>query len=797
VSHSDPFANLARFIIRYRWVVVAIWLVVLIGAGGFLAPRVPRALQGGGFLVPGSESTRAAEAIDREFDSANRNTLAIVLRSSTARVDEPAFRNVAEEAERRVASIAGVRSIDSFFQNGNPLLVGADRRTSLTIATLDGNEREVEARVVEIRAALADIPLEHYVTGQPASNVDVRQVSEEDLRRAEFITLPIAAVLLLIVFRTVAATLVPLVLGASSVVLALAVMYGLTFQTSISIFALNAASMIGLGLGIDFSLLFVNRFDEELETGRRPHEAVVATMATAGRSIAYSGVIVFLGMLLLTLAFDLLVVRSMSLAVMLVAATSLLAGLTLLPAVLAILGHQIHWLRVIPRARRQPTRYGVWYRWTHAIMRRPFGWLVAGLLFLGVLTSPLIDLGLMGVAPATLPDEVESTRGMKVAGEALGPNRFESIQIVMRTDRENGVWTPEFLYALQRLTDVLAYDQRTDQVLSLSSAAQSMGLPPEAFPRLTPQLLRSDPNRAAQVSRLVNLNRGSTAATITVFMRYSAFTDDHQAFVRDIRERIVPALPELRPYTVLVGGLSAGVLDYSDALYGRFPLLVAAVLLMTFVILMMFFRSLLLPAKAIVLNLVTILATYGALILIFEYGYGAALLGFEPQGKLMVVTPALLFVILFSLSTDYEVFLLSRVKEHFDRTGKNDEAVAAGLDTTARVITAAGLVLVGTFASFGAARIIFLKELGLGLAIGILLDTTIVRLILVPATMKLMGEANWWMPRWLERILPTLSEGPQPLPEGVAGSGSDAVSMPTGSGTGVVTASTGTGRRRG
>jgi RND superfamily putative drug exporter len=616
----DPFVALATFVVRFRWAVVAVWLVVLIGAGAFLAPRVPRALQGGGFQVPGSESTRAAEIIDREFDAANRNTLVIVFRSDTFTVDTPPFRNAVQEAERRLVAMEGVRSVDSFFQTANPLLVGSDRRTSLSVAALTGTEREIEAFVGRVRTTLADIPLEHYVTGQPASNVDVRIVSEEDLRRAEFITLPIAAILLLIVFRTVVATLIPLVLGASSVVLALAIMYLLTFQTDISIFALNTASMIGLGLGIDFSLLLVNRFDEELAAGRRPREAVIATMASAGRSITYSGVTVFLGMLLLTLLFDLLVVRSMSLAVMLVAATSLVCGLTLLPALLAILGPRIHNLRVIPRrlGERVPGRPGIWYRLSHTIMRRPWSWLWAGLVPLAVLMLPLADLGLMGVAPTSLPNEVESTRGVKLASAALGGNRLEPIQIVMLANQENGVWTPEFLYALQRLTEVIDYDPRIDQVLSLSSAAEALGLPPEQFSRLSPQLLRSDPNRAAQASRLVNLSRGSTAATITVFVRYSAFTDEHQALVRDIRERIVPALPELRPYRVYVGGLSAGVLDYGDALYGRFPLLVLAVLGMTFVILMMFFRSVLLPAKAILLNAVTVLATYGALILIFE-----------------------------------------------------------------------------------------------------------------------------------------------------------------------------------
>jgi RND superfamily putative drug exporter len=290
-------------------------------------------------------------------------------------------------------------------------------------------------------------------------------------------------------------------------------------------------------------------------------------------------------------------------------------------------------------------------------------------------------------------------------------------------------------------------------VLSLSTAAQAAGLPPAVFPSLTAELLRSDPKRAAQASRLVNLDAGGTDASITVYVSTSAFDDDHQALVRDIRERIVPSISELRPYRVLVGGLSAGVEDYADVLYSRFPLLVAVVLAVTFVILSLLFRSLVLPLKAILLNAISILATYGALVLIFEDGWGAGLLGLEPQGKLFVVTPALLFVILFGLSTDYEVFMLSRVAERFRQTGDNEESVASGLEHTAGVITAAGLVLVATFASFGTSQLIFLKELGIGLAIGVLLDTTLVRLVLVPASMRLLGRANWWLPRrwWLPR----------------------------------------------
>ncbi|HEU5315003.1 MAG TPA: MMPL family transporter [Chloroflexota bacterium] len=757
---NDPFAAFGSLMARLRWVVVVAWLAVLVVAGGTLAPKAAKALQSGGFFVPDSESSRAAATFDREFSSANRNTATVVFRSATQTVDDPAFRAEAVEAERRIQGIAGVRQIESYFQTGNPLLVGTDRRSAISLITLDGTEGQVQERALEIRHALEGVALEHFVTGQPAINADVRISSEEDLRRAELITLPVIAVLLLLVFGTVAGASIPLALGAASVTLAMAALYLLTFRTDISIFALNTATMIGLGLAIDFSLIVVSRFHEELDAGRSPMDAVAATMATAGRSITYSGVTVMLGMLLLTVLFDLLVVRSMSLAVMLVAGTALLSGLTLLPALLAIMGHRINWLRVVPRGRRETGQSGVWYRLSHAIMRRPLLWMTVAVGALVVLALPARNLRLMGVAPGALPQEAESVRGAIVMTETLGPNRLEPIQIVVRAGEPNGVWTPAFLTGLQRLTAAIGADARTDQVLSLATAAQAVGLPPNQFTALNPSLLRADPLRARQAARLVNLNGDNDAATITVFVKHGAFDQRHLDFVRDLRETIIPGIPELSRYEVQVGGLGAGFSDYTRALYDRFPLLVAAVMAMTFLILMMFFRSVVLPVKAILLNVASILATYGALALIFQRGLGAEALAFEPQGALFVTTPAVLFVILFGMSTDYEVFMLSRVKELFHETGDNEEAVAAGLQHTARVITAAGLVLVGTFASFGASRILVLKELGLGLAIGVLLDATIVRLVLVPASMRLMGSANWWMPGWLSRIVPELREGP-------------------------------------
>ena len=258
----------------------------------------------------------------------------------------------------------------------------------------------------------------------------------------------------------------------------------------------------------------------------------------------------------------------------------------------------------------------------------------------------------------------------------------------------------------------------------------------------------------------VNLDGGNNATVLNVVPRFAPYDDRQKEFVNDIRELIVPSFAGLGEHETYVGGTTAQFMDFSDKLYDRFPFVIGAVLLLTFIVLMMFFQSVFLPLKAILMNLASILATYGVLVLIFQHGWGSDLFRFDPVGAIGVVTPAIVFVILFALSTDYEVFMLSRIKEYYNETHDNEESVAKGLQHTAGVVTAAGLILIGVFGSFATAGIITIKEIGLGLAIGVLIDTVLVRTIMVPATMRLAGAANWWMPGWLKRIVPELREGP-------------------------------------
>ncbi len=1055
---TDPFARLGATMVRWRRVVVAVWVVALIITGGLFAPRAASALKAGGIIAPDSESDIATRLLDEEFNASTFNNVAVVFRSSSMSVDDEGYKTEVGRAVEKLRAVEQVTSVISYIEVPDPRLIGSDRRSTVAVVTMDGDEGEVQELVPELREQLADLSIEHFVTGTPAINHDFVVTSEEDLARAELITLPIVIILLLLVFRTLVASAIPLILGATSVVLALSVLFIVGSQTDISIFAVNVATMIGLGIGVDFALIVVNRFREELAAGREVHDAVIVTMSTSGRSITYSGVTVLLGMLVLTLIVNLFVVSSMSLGVMLVAIASMLSGLTLLPALLAMIGHRIEWLRVIPR-RKTPLAEseGFWYRMSHAIMRRPWRWLVASLIVLLLVAYPARSLAMIGSDPGVLPAEKESVEGVRILDENFGENRLTPIQIVMKADQENGIWTPAFLNSIKELTNVLATDPRTQEVTSLSTmlwnvpafeypninkgyfrvapvsddptdpfalpnvpgvtletiiSAEVDSLPhPPAFagtgrftiapgqgvqgasapavdlirvesgalsvqahgeatlirgvnggvgaaseaapietrfglnpgdqlvvPVNVPISLRNEgaqpasmlvvtvfvirtstdgqagwtvgqpsadrfagierqvlsggvvvdlprgrakiqmdravaapgaffmrhthtgpetfyvesgeftvftsdqmtflgangeiedglpydvpfplgpggkvlvqgrgihrginnsnadvvlystriydanfppvvPIGAAQeASQYVNIGGSNDTAVITVISNFGQYEDQHQALIADLRENIVPEiLNNGDGFEIFVGGSAASFIDFRDALYGRFPWLVLAVLAMTFLILMMFFQSVFLPLKAIFMNLVSILATYGVLVMIFQYGWGSAIFGFDSLGAISVVTPAILFVILIGLSTDYEVFMLSRVREYYHQTGNNEESVASGLQHTGGVITAAGLLLIGVFGSFAAAGIITIKEIGIGLAVGILIDTTIVRVIMVPSTMRLMGAWNWWMPSWLKRIVPELREGaPGPIEAapggGTAGTSND------------------------
>jgi RND superfamily putative drug exporter len=534
--------------------------------------------------------------------------------------------------------------------------------------------------------------------------------------------------------------------------------------TDVSIFALNTASMIGLGLAIDFSLIIVSRFREELEH-RSVEQALDVTLQTAGRSITFSGVTLALTMSVLTL-FPIMVIRSIALAIVVVAVTAILTGLFLMPVMLALLGPKVNSVRVrIPFWKG--SREGKWYRWAMTVMRRPWASLAAGLLILGLLALPALWLERSGVTVDALPESTESRQAFELVQRQFGDGEPTPIFIVVETAADGGIWQPEILEGVYDLHERLEADPRVARVQSLASLIPNPSR--EWMTSLSPATIGANSDRLRNAKRLVNVENDDTPdvpvdgdGTTTVIIAYPVHEDTDAetiALMKELRSDAEIWAPGLSAGRVLVGGSVAQHYDFDRVVYDQFPLLLGFSLLVTFVILMIFFHSIILPIKAILLNLVSIVAAYGVLVLVFQFGIGDSLIGLDSIGAILSYTPVLLFSIVFGLSTDYEVFLLTRVREFYMQGKSNEESVALGLDRTAGIITAAGMIMIAVFGSFALTGVLVIKEIGFGLAVAVLIDTTIVRLVLVPASMKLMGDKNWWMPKVLDRWVPHIDEG--------------------------------------
>ncbi|HLQ61274.1 MAG TPA: MMPL family transporter [Candidatus Acidoferrales bacterium] len=748
----DPFAALAGAMYRYRWLVPAFWVVLLLTTGPRFAATAADHLKGGGISIEGTASQQADTVLADEFDLGSQHTLAVVFHSSSLTVDDASFRDAVTKSVSDIKSITGVTRVTTFYASKGDTLVSSDRHTTIAPMAIEGDEAAVQKKVPEIREKLKGIGLDAYVVGSPAAAYDGQAAAREDLHRAEFVTLPVILIMLLLVFRTAVAAAVPLLLGVLSIALTTSLVGILGLLTDVSVFALNIGSLLGLGLSIDYCLIVITRYREELAIGQPPERALAITMATAGRSIVYSAVTVILAMGAITAVLaPIMIVRSISLAVLLVALLSIIIAMTLLPALLALLKHRLEWGRLIPKP-REPRKgeVGTWYRFSYFIMRRPLIWLGACLVILLGLASPLATIAFGSPEP---PPGTETHDGVSVVQQAFSPGQLSPVYIVVRNSGRDSVWTPELLQAVRDLTRNVAEDPRVSSVGSVSTVLEA--LPDSQFAALKPDAL--GPGKAA-VAPFVNLDRNDDTTVISVISKYADNDQRTAALVQDIRGTIAPHIPNLNRFTVYVGGQTATVADYESSLFGRFPAVAGVVALVIFLILMMFFQSLALPVKAVLMNLISIGATFGILSIIFQHGFLSRLLGFTSTDYVTIITPGILYVMLFALSTDYEVFMLSRVKEYFQNFGHNEEAVAAGLQHTAGIITAAGLILVFTFGSFVVSSTVVLKEIGLGLALGVLLDSTVVRVVMVPATMRLLGAGNWWMPAWLKRFVPEISE---------------------------------------
>lgn len=749
------FYHLGKIATRYRWLIVGLWMVAVAAALPF-APQANQVLQSGGFVSPDSESQRAINLLSQKLHL-DTTIVQVIFNSQRYTAYDPQFYQETQQALSHVRNWSEVAQVVTFADN--PRQISTDYHAAYVNIMLKSDPDTAPKLLPELEHRLqAEPDLTYKVGGGPVFYEDIQSVSESDLRRAELLAFPFAIIALLFVFRSVIAAILPALVGGFAVVVSLALILWLGHITPLSIFVLNITTLFGLGLGVDYSLFIVSRFREELAKGHSVDEAVPITIATAGRAVAFSGLTVSIGLFGLTF-FRINMLHSVGLGGILVVLLAVLAALTLLPAALAIIGLRVNALPVrFPRLwgkrvqrdfveNEVELHHGFWYRLSQIVMRYPVRVFVPVLLLLLSFGLPFLGVRFSAPDASILPDYVPSRAAYDLLSKRF--NQPETTPILIAVQTRGNVLSQNNVRNLYYYVKRIEADPRVARVDSIVSADPRFTLDQYELLYTHPQLI-ADPYLGALIKSTVSGN----TTMLQVISKYGMVDPRSEALVQTIRNT-VPG----NGISVLVDGGSAGNIDYVNSLYYDFPIAVLVVSLTTYIVLLFLFRSIVLPLKAILMNTLSILASYGALVVIFQDGFLHQLLGFTPLSFVEASSPILLFCSLFGLSMDYEVFLLSRIQEAFWQTGDNARAVAMGLQRSGGIITSAAIIVVVVSACFATADMILVKALGLGMTLAVIIDATLVRGLLVPATMRLLGNWNWWLPfAGVQRRPPTLQE---------------------------------------
>lgn len=742
--HDAVFERLACFAIAYSRLMIGTWIVVVFISIPF-ALNATEPLKVGGFSSEDTEASQVREVIERELRY-SPSSLIVVYESDTLDARDPAFLTQIEASLSRVRDLPFVE--DVITPSLDETLISSSGEIAYAIVGLDLPPEQAQRDLPEFQQNLVEqSDVSFLLAGGPAFYADIETASQRDLQRAELIALPIALIALLIVFGTVVSAAIPLITGGAGVAVILFVLYWLAHVTDLSIFVLNLASMLGLGLAVDYALFITSRYREELRRNKGDvHDAVIVAVETAGRAVFFSGLTVLIGLAGLIL-FPLMFLRSVGIAGVIVVAISTLASVTLLPAVLSLTGTRVESLsigRLGGTSVGDGSGRGGWYRLAKGVMTRPVLVVLVTMSVLVALGLPFRDANISSPDATILPKDLPSRQGYDLLSSEFSGGEISPFVIVLQFDDTTPL--QRRIAITNHLESLLLSDSRIERVQgpTVFSDALSGVAPLVRFQGR--QLLE----RAGVDTQLGRVWSQDTAA-ILAFPVAPANQPENKQLLSSLR-----SIPATNGTRILVGGGTAEIVDVVDEIYDRFPLVASVIVVATYLILLVLFRSVLLPLKAIVLNMLSILASYGALVWIFQEGHFSGVLGFTPQGFVEASLPVIMFCVLFGLSMDYEVFLLSRIREEWERTGDNRESVAQGLERSGRIITSAALIVVVVTGSFVTADVVLVKALGLGIAIAVTADATIVRSLLVPATMELLGDRNWWVPGWLHRLLPRI-----------------------------------------
>jgi len=730
--------TLAHVCARRPWTTIGVWVVIMAIAGVLVSGLLSSALTTEMESNPSLESTKGAALLEERLNGPEKFQEIVIVKSETLTVDDAAFRDKVDTVYADLLALGNsvVEGGMNYYLTGERSLVSADGHTTIMPMVLTGDYSTAVENVPQllkvVDAANGQGGFEVLTTGSASFAHSMMQVAETDMQKAEFISMPVALIILVLVFGAVVAAVLPLGLGIVAIAVAFGAVaiigqaYHLIFSSA------NMVSMLGLAVGIDYSLFIISRFREERRRGLAKLEAIRRTGATASRATFFSGTTVVLALSGLFLMPD-KTFRSMAVGGIVVVAGAVFASLTILPALLSLLGDKVNALHLPFRksnavAHAPEHTGGFWDRVTSIVMRHPVVSLVLAVGLLLGAAAPFFDIrtGFSGIS--TLPDSLEAKQGYDILAKEFSVGLISPVEIVI----DGAIDTEPVQAAIQRLQNALQADPILGPVHLQVNAAHDLALLTVAVPADSSSNLASDA-------------------------------------VKRIRNQHIPEAFSGVRANVLVTGEAAASLDGTTMLNQKSPYVFGFVLALSFVFLTVVFRSLIVPLKAIVMNLLSVGAAYGLLVLVIQKGVGASLLGLQKVDTIESWLPVFLFAMLFGLSMDYHVFLISRIRERYDETHDNSEAVAFGLRSTAGIITGAAIIMVAVFSGFAMGDLVMIQQMGFGLAVAVLVDATIIRSILVPASMKLLGHWNWYLPsvlHWLPdlRAERSFRGGPQPLP---------------------------------
>ncbi|MGZ6999429.1 MAG: MMPL family transporter [Acidimicrobiia bacterium] len=721
--------KLAIFVVRHRWLVLVL-AVVGVALSGILGAGVHDRLSGGGFEDPGTESAKARVEVAKAFPQASLSDFALVVTAKHGSVDDATVTREATALTRRLRAEHGVAAADSYWTLGKvEQLRSRDSHRALVVAALRGEPDEK----IKLGGRLGrkydvdDAVLVALPTGESSLTDQISHQAEKDLQTSELITAPLTAIALVIVFGSVVAAILPLTLGAIAVLGTFLVLTVLTLFTTVSVFALNLTTALGLGLAIDYSLFVVSRYREELGRGVSTNVAVGRSMQTAGRTVAFSAGTVMISLASLAV-FDVPYLRSFAFAGVAVVALAALAAVVVLPAVLAALGSRVEKGRLF-KPKPESEAGGFWGAQARRVMKHPVPYALVVSTILVLFAVPFFHLDLGLTDDRVVPDSVSGRRAVDQIRSGFSSRESNAFVISLPTldGTRNGAEIERYARRVASFPGVARVD--TPAGFFLVADGRTTFAPIAAVPSLAKRFEPAAGAHGAYVSVTPTIEPASTAG---------------EHLVNSIRG-IDP------PFTARVGGFGARLIDTRTSVMDRLPWAVVLVAIATFVLLFLMTGSLLVPLKALLLNVLSLTATFGAMVWIFQDGHLSGLLGFTATGTIDVFTPILMFCIAFGLSMDYEVFLISRIKEEYDLDRDNEHAVAVGLQKTGRIVTAAALLLTIVFVGIATSEVAVVKLFGVGLTLAVLVDAFLIRATLVPAFMRLAGRSNWWAPAWLRR----------------------------------------------